>query len=180
MTEFRIPSGRLYLSVVVDCFDGLPVGWSVSRRPDHLLTESSHEMACGRLSGERPVVHSDRGRHYSWPGWVAICREHGHVRSMSRRGHSPDNAACEGFFGRLKVEFFHGRDWSGWPLADFAGARRLHEVVRGGEGEDEVRLLDTRAQEGAGHRGLARGRSKKAAAPRARFPNTWNGMYAFT
>lgn len=122
VTEFLVPAGRLYLSVVVDCFDGLPVGWSTSTSPDHLLTESSLEMACGRLSGERPVVHSDRGRHYFWPGWVAICRRHGLARSMSRKGHSPDNAACEGFFGRLKVELFHGRDWSGWSLADFAGA----------------------------------------------------------
>lgn len=29
------------------------------------------------------------------------------IRSMSRKGHSPDNAACEGFFGRMKVELFH-------------------------------------------------------------------------
>ena len=32
------------------------------------------------------------------------------ARSMSRKGTSPDNAACEGFFGNLKNEFFHGRD----------------------------------------------------------------------
>lgn len=40
---------------------------------------------------------------------------------MSRRGHSPDNAAMEGFFGRLKVEMFEGRDWSGWTPDAFAG-----------------------------------------------------------
>ena len=28
----------------------------------------------------------------------------------------------EGFFGRLKVEFFHGRDWSGWTAEEFAAA----------------------------------------------------------
>lgn len=33
------------------------------------------------------------------------------MRSMSKKGCSPDNAACEGFFGRLKTEFFYGRDW---------------------------------------------------------------------
>ena len=32
---------------------------------------------------------------------------------------SPDNAACEGFFGNLKNEFFHGRDWSGWTAEAF-------------------------------------------------------------
>ena len=30
---------------------------------------------------------------------------------MSAKGSSPDNAACEGFFGRLKNEFFYYRDW---------------------------------------------------------------------
>ena len=59
--------------------------------------------------GERPVIHSDRGCHYRWPGWIGICEEHGLTRSMSAKGCSPDNAAAEGFFGRLKQEFFHER-----------------------------------------------------------------------
>lgn len=49
-----------------------------------------------------------------------ICRENGLVRSMSRKGCSPDNARAEGFFGRLKLEFFHGRDWSRVTLDEFA------------------------------------------------------------
>lgn len=32
---------------------------------------------------------------------------------MSRKGSSPDNARMEGFFGRLKMEFFDTRDWAG-------------------------------------------------------------------
>lgn len=35
----------------------------------------------------------------------------GLTRSMSKKGCSPDNAACEGFFGRLKNEMFYGRSW---------------------------------------------------------------------
>ena len=30
---------------------------------------------------------------------------------MSKKGCSPDNSACEGFFGRLKNEFFYGFKW---------------------------------------------------------------------
>ena len=59
------------------------------------------------------LLHSDRGWHYRTPDWVAGCAAAGVERSMSRKGHSPDNAACEGFFGRLKEEFFRGRDWRG-------------------------------------------------------------------
>ena len=37
-------------------------------------------------------------------------------------------AACEGFFGRLKVEFFHGRDWRGVSAERFAA--ELAEWIR--------------------------------------------------
>ena len=38
---------------------------------------------------------------------------------MSRKGHSPDNSRMEGFFGRLKIEFFYGRDWDGVSIEEF-------------------------------------------------------------
>jgi transposase InsO family protein len=41
------------------------------------------------------------------------------VRSMSRKGCSPDNAACEGFFGRLKTELFYSRDWRATTVDHF-------------------------------------------------------------
>jgi transposase InsO family protein len=42
------------------------------------------------------------------------------VRSMSRKGCSPDNAACEGFFGRLTTELlFYPRDWQATTVAEF-------------------------------------------------------------
>ena len=63
--------------------------------------------------GGRTVIHSDRGSHYRWPEWVSICEENGLVRSMSKKGCSPDNSAMEGFFGRLKNEFFYHRNWRG-------------------------------------------------------------------
>jgi len=43
----------------------------------------------------------------------------GLVRSMSKKGCSPDNSACEGFFGRLKVEMFYYRSWVGVSLNEF-------------------------------------------------------------
>jgi len=38
---------------------------------------------------------------------------------MSRKACSPDNAACEGFFGRLKTEMFYPRDWRSTTIAQF-------------------------------------------------------------
>ena len=122
VTEFRIPAGKVYLSPIVDCFDGMPLSWSISTSPDAEMANSSLLGACEWLGdGDRPKIHSDRGGHYRWPGWIRICDENGLVRSMSRKGCSPDNARCEGFFGRLKIEFFYGRDWSGVTIEEFMG-----------------------------------------------------------
>ena len=129
VTEFRIPAGKVYLSPIVDCFDGMPLSWSISTSPDAEMANSSLLGACGWLGeGDHPKVHSDRGCHYRWPGWIRICDEHGLVRSMSRKGCSPDNARCEGFFGRLKAEFFYGCDWSGVTIDEFMGM--LDEYLR--------------------------------------------------
>lgn len=115
ITEFRLPLGeKVYLSPVLDCFDGGLASWTIGRRPTAELANSSLRAACAQLDdGGRTVIHSDRGSHYRWPEWVSICEENGLVRSMSKKGCSPDNSAMEGFFGRLKNEFFYHRNWRG-------------------------------------------------------------------
>lgn len=45
----------------------------------------------------------------------------GLTRSMSKKGCSPDNSACEGFFGRMKNEMFYGRIWTDVSIDDFIG-----------------------------------------------------------
>ena len=111
---------KVYLSPVVDCCDGMPVAWTIGTSPNAELANRMLRDACSTLGdGERPVIHSDRGCHYRWPGWIRICGEHKLTRSMSAKGCSPDNAAAEGFFGRLKQEFFHGRDFAGVTIKGF-------------------------------------------------------------
>ena len=122
ITEFKLPKSnqKIYLSPIVDCFDGALVSWSVGLSPDAALANSSLLKACKKLAAdERPVCHSDRGSHYRWPGWISICEGSKVVRSMSKKGCSPDNSACEGFFGRLKNEFFYYRDWEGVSAEEF-------------------------------------------------------------
>jgi putative transposase len=47
---------------------------------------------------------------------------------MSKKGCSPDNAACEGFFSRLKNEMFYGRSWTGVSIDQFI--KELDEYLR--------------------------------------------------
>ena len=124
ITEFQIPAGKVYLSPMIDCFDGMVVSWSISTRPDAELVNSMLDAAIETVpsSSARPVVHSDRGAHYRWPGWLTRIADAKLVRSMSRKGYSPDNAACEGFFGRLKTELFYPRNWQSTTIEQFIQA----------------------------------------------------------
>lgn len=122
LTEFSIPAGKAYLSPVIDCYDGMPVAWTIGTSPNAELTNGMLTDACSTLrDGEKPIIHGDRGCHYRWPEWIRICRDNNLTRSMSAKGCSPDNAAAEGFFGRLKQEFLHKRSFAGVSMDGFIG-----------------------------------------------------------
>lgn len=105
---------------MVDCFGGMLVSWTIGTSPDAELVNTMLDTAIATLNeNEKPIVHSDRGAHYRWPGWIERMEKAGLSRSMSRKGCSPDNAACEGFFGRLKNEMYYNRKWFGVSIDEF-------------------------------------------------------------
>ena len=112
ITEFQVSTAKVYLSPLIDCFDGMVVSWTIGTSPDAELVNTMLDSAVTTLRPtERPVVHSDRGAHYRWPGWIDRMTNAGLTRSMSKKGCTPDNAACEGFFGRSKNEMSYNRSW---------------------------------------------------------------------
>ena len=120
LSEFQIPAGKVYLSPIIDCFDGLVVSCSIGTSPNADLVNSMLDAGVNSLEvQEKPVVHSDRGCHYRWPGWIARMDDAKLTRSMSRKGCSPDNAACEGFFGRMKNECFYNRNFKNYSIDQF-------------------------------------------------------------
>ena len=120
ITEFSIPAGKIYLSAIVDCFDGYLPAWKIGISPNAVLVNSMLDDAINKLSSnEHPTVHSDRGCHYRWPGWIERMKKAGLTRSMSKKGCSPDNSACEGLFGRIKIEMFYEINWYGVTIEEF-------------------------------------------------------------
>ena len=80
-----------------------------------------------RMSGKlsRTVLRRGKGSNpfslvdYRWPGWISRMKNADLTRSMSKKGCSPDNSACEGFFGRLKNEMFYCRSWQDVSIDKF-------------------------------------------------------------
>ena len=120
ITEFKIGEGKVYLSPIIDCFDGMPITWTVGTSPNAELVNTMLDNAIVLLKeNEHPIIHSDRGCHYRWSGWIQRMDEAGLTRSMSKKGCSPDNSACEGFFGRMKNEMFYGEKWDKISVEEF-------------------------------------------------------------
>lgn len=82
------------------------------------------EKVVRHIMGEKglEVYHKsalDRGCHYRWPGWIERVEKARLTRSMSKKGCSPDNSACEGFFGRLKNVMFYCHSWEDISIDGF-------------------------------------------------------------
>ena len=112
ITEIKARDGKVYLLPMIDCFDGKIVAHTAGSGPnaepaDRMLVEAAESLP----ENAYPLVHSGRGCHYRWPGWLGLMERHGLTRSMSAKGCSPDNAAAEGFFGRMKVEAVYPEHW---------------------------------------------------------------------
>lgn len=45
ISEFQIPAGKVYLSPMIDCFDGMVISWSIGTRPDAELVNGMLDAA---------------------------------------------------------------------------------------------------------------------------------------
>lgn len=110
-----IPTGEgfLYLAAVIDLCSRKIVGWSMA---DHLRTELCSDALDMALRSRRPgndlIHHSDRGVQYASVDYQRLLQSHKIVVSMSRVGDCYDNAMMESFWGTLKTELVHRRDYA--------------------------------------------------------------------
>lgn len=108
VTEFKVSGEKLYLSPVMDLYNGEIIAFETSKRPEFALVGTMLRKALKKLKpGEQPILHSDQGWQYRMPAYQRALREKCVVQSMSRKGNCLDNAAMESFFAVLKSEFFH-------------------------------------------------------------------------
>jgi len=108
VTEFNVAGEKLYLSPVLDLYNGEIVAFEMNRRPVFELVNVMLKKALATLpTSAKPMLHSDQGWQYRMPAYQRQLRERQLVQSMSRKGNCLDNAAMESFFAVLKTEFFY-------------------------------------------------------------------------
>jgi putative transposase len=135
VTEFNVKGQKLYLSPVMDLYNGEIVAWQSSTRPSFDLVGTMLRKALSRLGcDERPLLHSDQGWQYQMAAWRGLLDQRALRQSMSRKGNCLDNAAMESFFGTLKAEFFYLNEFNSVEQLQ-AGLRQYihyynHERIR--------------------------------------------------
>jgi putative transposase len=108
VTEFNVAGKKLYLSPVMDLYNGEIISYNISQRPTFSQTMDMLQKALNKLpKGARPILHSDQGWQYQMIGYQHELRKRKIKQSMSRKGNCLDNAVMENFFGILKSEMFY-------------------------------------------------------------------------
>lgn len=106
ITEIQCHDGKLYVSAVLDCYNGeiLSIAMDSNMKKELCIrTVEELELQYGkRLCGA--IFHSDRGSQYTSEAFKKALSEAGLIQSLSGTGHCFDNARMESFFATLKKE----------------------------------------------------------------------------
>ena len=108
VTEFNVSGNKLYLSPIIDLFNGEIISYELSERPNFAQIVTMLKKSFKKLPNTTDLIlHSDQGWQYQMKQYQAILKGKGIKQSMSRKGNCLDNAIIENFFGILKSELFY-------------------------------------------------------------------------
>ncbi|MFF2911154.1 IS3 family transposase, partial [Paenibacillus sp. NPDC057934] len=112
ITEFKLFGEKLYLSPMLDLYNGEIITYTIESRPVYSLVSTMLDQALKRLDDEdKLLIHSDQGWHYQMKPYRHALKERGIKQSMSRKGNCYDNAVIESFFGTMKSEFLYLKEF---------------------------------------------------------------------
>ena len=105
ITEVQCADGKLYVSPILDCYNGEIVALEMRDNMKKELcidTVKQLRSRCGDLKGA--ILHSDRGCQYTSYAFRSQLAKSGLIQSLSGTAHCYDNARMESFFATLKKE----------------------------------------------------------------------------
>ena len=112
VTEVKIKDKKIYLSPILDMFNGEIISYSISYSPNQYMVMSMLEKAFKKTHIPAGLIlHSDQGVHYQHQRYQEALIDKQIVQSMSRKGNCLDNAMMENFFGLMKSELLYLQEW---------------------------------------------------------------------
>ena len=122
VTEFKLADQKIYLSTILDLYNGEIIAHQIEGRPVYGLVKEMLSKAFARLKDtDKPMLHSDQGWQYQMKRYQDALEQRGIRQSMSRKGNCLDNAVMENFFGLLKTELYY--------LEKFESAEQLKRAI---------------------------------------------------
>lgn len=112
VTEFNVKGNKLYLSPIIDLFNGEIISYNLSTSPNFkqtldMLNKAFRRRNKDKVTSIKTILHSDQGWQYRMKKYQNKLKQNQIIQSMSRKGNCLDNAIIENFFGVLKSELFY-------------------------------------------------------------------------
>lgn len=140
ITEFGLFGQKLYLSPILDLYNGEIVSFSLYHRPVYAQVQEMLDAAFAKIpDGTNLILHSDQGWQYRMEPYVKALETKGIRQSMSRKGNCLDNSVMENFFGLLKSELLYLQDFDSVEdfkdqlieYMDYYNNRRIKKKLKG-------------------------------------------------
>lgn len=113
ITEFKLFGTKLYLSPILDMYNGEIISYTISNRPVLQQVLDMLDIAFEKIPDNTNLIfHSDQGWQYQHKKYQKRLEDKGIRQSMSRKGNCYDNSVMENFFGLLKSELLYLRTFS--------------------------------------------------------------------
>lgn len=118
ITEFALFGTKIYLSPILDMYNGEIISYKISDRPVLKQVLEMVDEAFAKIPDNTNLIfHSDQGWQYQHKAYQKRLCDKGIIQSMSRKGNCLDNSVMENFFGLLKSELLYLREFD--SLDDF-------------------------------------------------------------
>lgn len=108
VTEFKYGnSKKAYLSAILDLYDNSIISYRIGHSNNNQLVFKTFNEAIEGVSGDEPLIHSDRGYQYTSYQFKRKLDKANMTQSMSRVGKCIDNGPIEAFWGTIKCEKYY-------------------------------------------------------------------------
>lgn len=144
ITEFSLFGEKVYLSPILDLYNGEIISYQIDRRPClQLVTDMLEKAVCKLPEGTELILHSDQGWQYQHKAYRGILEEKQITQSMSRKGNCLDNAVMENFFGHVKSELLYLQEFENitqfiWELIAYLHYYNHQRIKKGLNGMSPI------------------------------------------